>query len=175
MTKPPCRSLQGGFCGMPYVKQKGRPCGRLQAHDTWNCAKFLLIVVSYSQLLVKMPAAFSAWRERHLISLPSKKAVLENTHDTWFYAEFVLVVACASVKPCENACGIFGVSVRRRLQPCQAKRPSLRTAFLLGRGSKIRTHDTRFWRPLLYQLSYTPVSAGAAGRRRYMKRTGWSV
>ena len=27
-----------------------------------------------------------------------------------------------------------------------------------GRGSKFRTHGTRFWRPLLYQLSYTPVS-----------------
>ena len=26
-----------------------------------------------------------------------------------------------------------------------------------GRGRKIRTLDTRFWRPLLYQLSYTPV------------------
>ena len=26
-----------------------------------------------------------------------------------------------------------------------------------GRGSKFRTHGTRFWRPLLYQLSYTPV------------------
>ena len=25
-----------------------------------------------------------------------------------------------------------------------------------GRGSRIRTHGTRFWRPLLYQLSYTP-------------------
>ena len=25
-----------------------------------------------------------------------------------------------------------------------------------GRGSRNRTHDTRFWRPLLYQLSYTP-------------------
>ena len=27
-----------------------------------------------------------------------------------------------------------------------------------GRGSKSRTHGTRFWRPLLYQLSYTPKS-----------------
>ena len=26
-----------------------------------------------------------------------------------------------------------------------------------GRGSKIRTHGTRFWRPLLYQLSYAPI------------------
>ena len=26
-----------------------------------------------------------------------------------------------------------------------------------GRGSKIRTHGTRFWRPLLYQLSYPPI------------------
>ena len=29
--------------------------------------------------------------------------------------------------------------------------------FYFGRGRKIRTLDTRFWRPLLYQLSYTPV------------------
>ena len=29
-----------------------------------------------------------------------------------------------------------------------------------GRGSRIRTRDPRFWRPMLYQLSYTPrVSA----------------
>ena len=26
-----------------------------------------------------------------------------------------------------------------------------------GRGAKTRTLDTRFWRPLLYQLSYTPM------------------
>ena len=28
----------------------------------------------------------------------------------------------------------------------------------IGRGSRIRTHGTWFWRPLLYQLSYTPMS-----------------
>ena len=27
-----------------------------------------------------------------------------------------------------------------------------------GRGRRIRTLGTRFWRPLLYQLSYTPLS-----------------
>ena len=27
----------------------------------------------------------------------------------------------------------------------------------IGRGSRDRTHGTRFWRPLLYQLSYTPI------------------
>ena len=32
------------------------------------------------------------------------------------------------------------------------------TLFLFGRGRRIRTLGTRFWRPLLYQLSYTPVS-----------------
>ncbi len=25
-----------------------------------------------------------------------------------------------------------------------------------GRGGRVRTHDLRFWRPSLYQLSYTP-------------------
>ena len=34
-----------------------------------------------------------------------------------------------------------------------------------GRGSKIRTHDTRFWRPVLYQLSYTPIT-----RSNYYKK-----
>src|SRR5437763_1446217 len=29
-----------------------------------------------------------------------------------------------------------------------------------GRGGAIRTPDRRFWRPLLYQLSYAPVQAG---------------
>ncbi len=27
----------------------------------------------------------------------------------------------------------------------------------LGRGRRIRTLGTRFWRPMLYQLSYTPI------------------
>ena len=35
---------------------------------------------------------------------------------------------------------------------------SIRCKAFYGRGRKIRTLDTRFWRPLLYQLSYTPVS-----------------
>lgn len=26
-----------------------------------------------------------------------------------------------------------------------------------GRGGGTRTHDNRFWRPVLYQLSYTPA------------------
>ena len=38
------------------------------------------------------------------------------------------------------------------------KKPPFRTA-VFGRGSKIRTHDTRFWRPMLYQLSYTPIKS----------------
>ena len=27
----------------------------------------------------------------------------------------------------------------------------------IGRSSRTRTHDQRFWRPRLYQLSYTPI------------------
>ena len=36
--------------------------------------------------------------------------------------------------------------------------------FYFGRGTKARTLDTRFWRPLLYQLSYTPICAGLIPR-----------
>lgn len=28
-----------------------------------------------------------------------------------------------------------------------------------GRGGETRTRDTRFWRPVLYQLSYAPKSS----------------
>ena len=33
-----------------------------------------------------------------------------------------------------------------------------------GRGDRDRTCDTRFWRPVLYQLSYTPVVEAEAIR-----------
>ena len=33
-----------------------------------------------------------------------------------------------------------------------------------GRGGGIRTHNPRFWRPVLCQLSYTPVEQGASER-----------
>ena len=36
-----------------------------------------------------------------------------------------------------------------------------------GRGRRIRTLGTRFWRPLLYQLSYTPVSRGLIQYTRF--------
>ena len=43
------------------------------------------------------------------------------------------------------------------------KRPERRNrqtfSFCCGRGTKNRTRDTWFWRPLLYQLSYTPTAA----------------
>ena len=41
---------------------------------------------------------------------------------------------------------------------CKKKRTSLtRKDVRFGRGRRIRTLGTRFWRPLLYQLSYSPV------------------
>ena len=36
---------------------------------------------------------------------------------------------------------------------------------LCGRGRRFRTLGTRFWRPLLYQLSYTPEYDGPSGTR----------
>ena len=36
-----------------------------------------------------------------------------------------------------------------------------------GRGRRTRTLDTRFWRPLLYQLSYTPINGGEDGIRTH--------
>src|ERR1044071_1622161 len=34
-------------------------------------------------------------------------------------------------------------------------------ALRLGRSGGTRTHNPRFWRPVLYQLSYAPIPLGA--------------
>ena len=56
---------------------------------------------------------------------------------------------------------IFGVTVRC-VKPGYTTVPRSN-----GRGGKIRTRDLRFWRPPLYQLSYTPTQLLAVvGRNR---------
>ena len=52
--------------------------------------------------------------------------------------------------------------------------PSERECFF-GRGRRTRTHDPWFWRPVLYQLSYTPVyGAGDGNRTRTASLEGWN-
>ncbi len=41
--------------------------------------------------------------------------------------------------------------------PIKQKDPRQAWVFLFGRGDRTRTCDTRFWRPVLYQLSYSPM------------------
>ena len=43
---------------------------------------------------------------------------------------------------------------------------SRQAAFCHGRGRRIRTLGTRFWRPMLYQLSYTPKWWAFTGSNR---------
>ena len=43
------------------------------------------------------------------------------------------------------------------LVPNQLRYQAALHPVIVGRGRRIRTLDTRFWRPLLYQLSYTPI------------------
>ena len=38
---------------------------------------------------------------------------------------------------------------------------------IIGRGRRTRTLGTWFWRPLLYQLSYTPIYGGEDGIRTH--------
>ncbi len=52
------------------------------------------------------------------------------------------------------------VSLKRRSRQSAANRLFRET----GRGSRARTRDLRFWRPPLYQLSYTPRKSRSAGK-----------
>ena len=47
--------------------------------------------------------------------------------------------------------------LKRELGVFQAKKnPLPKQRIIYGRGGETRTRDTRFWRPVLYQLSYAP-------------------
>ena len=52
----------------------------------------------------------------------------------------------------------LGTGSNRRPLACQASVLTSWTTEPYGRGSGSWTLGTRFWRPLLYQLSYTPIS-----------------
>ena len=41
--------------------------------------------------------------------------------------------------------------------------------YLYGRGGETRTRDTRFWRPVLYQLNYWPVEQAEIRKLRLVK------
>jgi hypothetical protein len=42
-----------------------------------------------------------------------------------------------------------------------------RIRFSIGRGSRTRTHDMRFWRPPFYQLNYAPMNGGEGRIRTF--------
>src|SRR5438270_4576033 len=73
-----------------------------------------------------------------------------------------------------------GVVVRCTLFALGSARTALAMVVIpeAGRGGATRTPDPRFWRPLLYQLSYTPVPVGANSIRRLRPRylvSRWAV
>ena len=47
----------------------------------------------------------------------------------------------------------------------------------IGRGTRVRTRDLRFWRPSLYQLSYTPRTGASSsgGAERFQERFSLSA
>ena len=67
-----------------------------------------------------------------------------------------------TVRPLYMALMRFLIKVKRHDLPdvsnaCKYKKTASLTLTVFGRGRRIRTLGTRFWRPLLYQLSYAPM------------------
>ena len=67
-----------------------------------------------------------------------------------------------TVRPLYIALMRFLIKVKRHDLPdvsnaCKYKKTASLTLTVFGRGRRIRTLGTRFWRPLLYQLSYAPM------------------
>src|SRR6202035_3993417 len=58
------------------------------------------------------------------------------------------------------------VKVRREQSAGRRPNGPFKIKDLAGRSGRARTCDPRFWRPVLYQLSYTPVGTGVAATFR---------
>ena len=61
---------------------------------------------------------------------------------------------------------MVGVTRFERAAPWSQTRCATKLRYtpkIYGRGRRDRTLGTRFWRPLLYQLSYTPIVAQKMG------------
>ena len=62
-------------------------------------------------------------------------------------------VLASGVHPASER-GEIGVTLHRH---SHVVRQCRQVVEIIGRGGRARTYDNRFWRPVLYQLSYTPV------------------
>src|SRR5690606_26496436 len=60
--------------------------------------------------------------------------------------------------------GDLGAYLLGKLEGIGPCHPQLLVLLHTGRGDRTRTYDPRFWRPMLYQLSYAPVGQRARGR-----------
>ena len=76
------------------------------------------------------------------------------------------LLRCFFLRPAKNEAGegrrSFSKSdnLFRKTQNCKRKKTSFTDVFS-GRGDATRTRNPRFWRPLLYQLSHSPICAAA--------------
>ena len=103
------------------------------------------------------------------------------------------VAGAQTARASRSAAYVFSVGKHARLcgSPYENKKVAEWRLFCFGRGTKARTLDTRFWRPLLYQLSYTPkwcmfdsavriysesshAGAGDGNRTRTASLEGWN-
>ncbi len=103
-------------------------------------------------------------RHRHL-AYDAARHIMPGVVWALLYWRYGFVAAEIASVTCTSSCSPCWVSSWR----CDKnQRPASRgPSDIAWQGRGTRTHDPRFWRPMLYQLSYTPsgdaVSTGKAG------------
>ena len=98
--------------------------------------------------------SWSGRRDSNPRPLPWQGSILPLNY---FRSELILASFFSSSKSCLVPRGRFELPrafahhpLKMACLPIPPPRP--------GRGGRIRTHDLRFWRPLLFHLSYTPAN-----------------
>jgi hypothetical protein len=109
--------------------------------------------------MIQTPARKPSNRSRAaMVPLCQNHEVLTRCRQTF--------INCGPARPGSASCS------RRRGRPwglLPACSRSTGTCAVVGRGSRARTCDLRFWRPPLYQLSYTPSVPASIPKQRQLQ------
>ena len=116
------------------------------------------------------PFLFLSIKGLYLLGPRIKTAVPDGSAFSW-QGQKEAAFASQNLPSCARLSRARTRTVHRTVLPSQGSIPSASAitkqtplaSVCYGRGRRDRTLGTRFWRPLLYQLSYTPVCNGGKG------------
>ena len=108
--------------------------------------------------------------------IATKERMESSRSDVWHQSEGEIHAGawCHTVAKRRITCNARGALITYQSFGLDKKRTKRLLRSFFGRGRRTRTHDPWFWRPVLYQLSYTPVQRDILYHTSSKKARGFS-